>query len=70
MWCAGDRRFIVGERYNPVCAEIACSKSPARRNDSMNANSGQSRPTLEDAFDNPKLNFVLASIARRVRDHF
>jgi hypothetical protein len=36
----------------------------------MNANSGQSRPTLEDAFDNPKLNFVLASIARRVRDHF
>jgi hypothetical protein len=25
MWCAGDRRFIVGERYNPVCAEIACS---------------------------------------------
>jgi hypothetical protein len=36
----------------------------------MNANSGQSRPTLEDAFDNPKLSFVLASIARRVRDHF
>jgi hypothetical protein len=35
----------------------------------MNGNGGQSRPTLEDAFDNPKLNFALVSIARRVRDH-
>jgi hypothetical protein len=35
----------------------------------MNGNSCQSRPTLEDAFANPKLNFVLVSIARRVRDH-
>jgi hypothetical protein len=50
MWCADGRRVIVGGRYNQVCAEVACSKSLARRND-FGASSGQSRSTLEDAFD-------------------
>ena len=27
----GDRRFIVGKRYNSACAEVVCSKLPARR---------------------------------------
>jgi hypothetical protein len=33
MWCADGRRVIVGGRCNQVCAEVACSKSLARRND-------------------------------------